>query len=107
MTEGISSSSSVNYASMLNSAANLNSSSATESSSSTSESSTQKSTNEILQELKQDGMSSTKSASDIAKEYGISLAKAQDILDELQGKDEELPEGSTVSYQVQKKDLII
>lgn len=93
MTEGISSTSSVNYASMLNSVSNLNSSS-------TLESSTQKSTDEILQELKQDGMSATKSANDIAKEYGISLAKAQDILDELQGNDEEIPEGSTVSYQV-------
>ena len=94
MTEGISSASSVNYASMLNSASNLSSISTSESST------TQKSTNEILQELKQNGMSATKSANDIAKEYGISLAKAQDILDELQGKDEELPEGSTVSYQV-------
>lgn len=100
MTEGISSANSVDYASMLNSAANLNSGASTESSNSTSESSTQKSTNEILQELKQDGMSATKSANDIAKEYGISLAKAQDILDELKGKDKELPEGSTVSYQV-------
>lgn len=91
MTEGISSTSSVNYASMLNSVTSNNSST----------DSTKKSTDEILQELKQNGMSSTMSANDIAKEYGISLSKAQEILEELQGNNEqELPEGSTVSYQV-------
>lgn len=91
MTEGISSTSSVNYASMLNSVT----------SNSSSTDSTKKSTDEILQELKQNGMSSTMSANDIAKEYGISLSKAQEILEELQGNnEEELPEGSTVSYQV-------
>ena len=91
MTEGISSTSSVNYASMLNSVTSNNSST----------DSTKKTTDEILQELKQNGMSSTMSANDIAKEYGISLSKAQEILEELRGNNEqELPEGSTVSYQV-------
>ena len=66
-----------------------------------------KSTNEILNELRQDGMSSTMSAQDIADEYGVSLSKAQQILSELKGEqdgtfalDNPIPEDSTVSYHV-------
>ncbi len=66
-----------------------------------------KSTNEILNELRQDGMSATMSAQDIADEYGVSFSKAQQILSELKGEqdgtfalDNPIPEDSTVSYHV-------
>ena len=68
--------------------------------------STQMSTEEILNELKQDGLSSSMSAQDIADEYGISLSKAQQILNELKGDDNgftvdnPIPEDSTVSFHV-------
>ena len=90
MAEGISSAtSSQSYAGMLQSAAGVN----------------KMSTEEIIKELKKEGTASMKSAQEIADKYGISLAKAQQILAELQnetnnGDDEDTPEGSTVSYQV-------
>lgn len=66
-----------------------------------------KSSTEILSELRQDGMSGTKTAQDIADEYGVSLAKAQEILSELKNEqdgtfalDNPIPEDSTVSYHV-------
>ena len=103
MAEGISSSlSGVNYLEMVQSASNGNSSTQATASEKTSD----KSTNEILNELKQDGMSSSMSAQDIADEYGISLAKAQQILDEIKGEDNgftidnPIPEDSTVSFHV-------
>jgi hypothetical protein len=110
MTEGISSASiDTSYLSMIQSATTDSSTSST---SSTDDSSSSKSTSEIISELKQDGMSSTMTAQDIADEYGISLAKAQEILEELKGDDEtqitsqgftidpEIPDDSTVSYYV-------
>lgn len=97
MTEGISSTFSVNYASMLNGAVNLSQSSSSENSSSST-----KTSNEILQELKLNCLSSTMSAQKIADKYGISLSKAKEILDELKDntEEEQLPENTTVSYQV-------
>ena len=68
--------------------------------------STQMSTDEILNELRQDGLSSSMTAQDIADEYGISLSKAQQILNELKGDDNgftvdnPIPEDSTVSFHV-------
>jgi len=102
MTDGISSATGTNYLSMLQSAVSSSSSSETDETEET------KSTQEILTELKQSATSSTMSAQDIADEYNISLAKAQEILKELQGDsetsgytaDNPTPDGSTVSYHV-------
>ena len=98
MTEGISSAtSSTSYLSMIQST--------TEASAESSSSS--KSTEEIITELKNDGLSSTKTAQDIADEYGVSLSKAQEILEELKVESGEnyireipAPDGSTISYKV-------
>ena len=105
MAESISSSISTDYLSMLQSAAttatNSNSSSETQTSSS-------KSTQDIISELRQTGSYSNMSAQDIADEYGVSLSKAEEILQELKSDadpsgytmDNPIPEGSTVSYHV-------
>ena len=97
MAEGISSSTTgVDYLSMIQSAATTNSS--TEK---TEEE--EKTTEEILSELRQSGTSSTMTAQQIAEEYGISLSKAQEILQELNNdssEEETIPENSTVSYLV-------
>lgn len=44
-----------------------------------------KSDSEILNDLRMDGSASMKTARQVASEYNISLKRAQDILDELQG----------------------
>lgn len=64
------------------------------------------STDEILDELSRDGLSSTMTAQDIADEYGVSLMKAQEILDELNSdengyvRENPAPDGATISYKV-------
>ncbi len=106
MTEGISSSlSGANFLNVIQNSTDTTTANASTTSSSTEETTT-KSTNEILSELRQDEMSSTMTAQDIADEYGVSLSKAQEILSELRGEngeytlDNPLPEDSTVSYHV-------
>lgn len=104
MTESISSSTGSNYLSMMQSA------SGSTSSKSKTEKEEEMTSDEILNELKQDGLSSTMTAQDIADEYGISLSEAQEILDELNSTDNEIPseytidnpipEDSTISYHV-------
>jgi hypothetical protein len=109
MTESISAATSgTDYLSMIQSATSSTSSSS-------SSSSTSMTTSEIVSELKQDATASTKTAQQIANEYNISLVKAQEVLDELNGTDEttdsnasteyfsvdtDVPDDSTVSYHV-------
>ena len=102
MTESISLSGN-SYLSMMQS---TTSETTSQTASDSSSQSTQMSTDEILNELRQDGLSSSMTAQDIADEYGISLSKAQQILDELKGDDNgvtvdsQIPEDSTVSFHV-------
>ncbi len=75
----------------------------TNSSSTENTSEEEKTTEEILSELRQSSTASTMTAQQIADEYGISLSKAQEILQELNNdssEEETIPENSTVSYIV-------
>ena len=65
-----------------------------------------KSTETILTELKRNGLSRTKTAYQIADEYGITYMRARELLDKLNTdrnafvREYNLPENSTISYKV-------